>query len=313
MLTLFTAPKPFHGPIDIIQRNAIQSWLKLGPEVEVLLIGDEEGMAKAAADFGVRHLKDIRRNKHGTPYVDSVFALARKEARYPVLCFVNADMIFLDDFLPAINRVKDHFEGFLVFGQRWDLDVTERLEFGAHWLQGIRERLRAESQLHGPLGSDYFVFARDMFSEMPSFALGRPGWDNWLIYAGRSAHVPVVDATKAITIIHQNHDYSHLPGGRPPYGGPESRENLAAAGGMEVIFMPSDADWVLTKTELAPKSWREKDLLRWVESSLIARFGTSRRSHLVRMIFHPTQAIRYYINAVRRRVQRVGSDGQSPD
>ena len=59
MLTIFTAPKPFTNPhIDLIQRNAIRSWVALGPEVEVLLIGEEEGLAEAARELGVRMTVD---------------------------------------------------------------------------------------------------------------------------------------------------------------------------------------------------------------------------------------------------------------
>jgi hypothetical protein len=45
-LTIFTSPKPFtkNPHINLIQRNAIQSWLHLGPEVEVFMMGDEAGM-----------------------------------------------------------------------------------------------------------------------------------------------------------------------------------------------------------------------------------------------------------------------------
>ncbi len=31
MITIFAIPKPFKGHIDVIQRNAIQSWTKLSP------------------------------------------------------------------------------------------------------------------------------------------------------------------------------------------------------------------------------------------------------------------------------------------
>ena len=46
MLTVFSCPKSFLGPIRLIQRNAIQSWLNLGPEVEVVLMGDDEGTSE---------------------------------------------------------------------------------------------------------------------------------------------------------------------------------------------------------------------------------------------------------------------------
>jgi len=65
---------------------------------------------------------------------------------------------------------------------------------------------------------------------MPQFAIGRAGWDNWMIYWARRQGWPVVDATWDIFIIHQNHDYSHLPGGKPHYRQPESFDNIRMAG-----------------------------------------------------------------------------------
>jgi hypothetical protein len=307
MLTIFTSPKPFgfNAHIDTIQRNAIESWTHLGADVEVLLIGDEPGMDELAAELGVRHLKDVRHNSRGTPYVSAVFALARENARHSLLCFANADIIFLEDLLTGAERVRSQFKHFLILGQRWNLNITEPIDFGGGWLQNLRGQVERVGRRHGPLGSDYFVFERNLLRGMPDFALGRPGWDNWTIYAGRAAGVPVIDATESITVIHQDHDYSHLPGGKPPYGGPESKENLAAAGGMEVIFMPTDATWKLRKDKLERKSIFEMGVLRAMESGLIARFGSGRRSLFVRVLFHPIEGFRYYSGAILRRAQRL--------
>jgi hypothetical protein len=46
MPTFFTTAKPFPGHDGIIQRNALKSWTRLHPEVEVILFGDEGGAAK---------------------------------------------------------------------------------------------------------------------------------------------------------------------------------------------------------------------------------------------------------------------------
>jgi hypothetical protein len=307
MLTIFTSPKPFgfNAHIDTIQRNAIESWTHLGPDVEVLLIGDEPGIPELAAELGIRHLKDVRHNERGTPYVSAVFSLARENARHSLLCFANADIIFLEDLLTGAKRVRDRFKHFLLLGQRWNLNITEPIDFQHDWLRGLRQQVSSVGRLHGPLGSDYFVFERNLLRGMPDFAMGRPGWDNWTIYAGRAAGVPVIDATEAITVIHQDHDYSHLPGGKPPYGGPESKDNLAAAGGMEVIFMPTDATWKMNKHDLQRKSVLETGILRAMESGLIARFGAGRRSLLARVLFHPVEGFRYYSGAVLRRVRRM--------
>ena len=78
LLTLFSAPKPFVNPhIATIQRNAIKSWTLL-PDVEVILLGEEAGLAEAARELRVRHLPNVTRNASGTPLISSMFQLARE-------------------------------------------------------------------------------------------------------------------------------------------------------------------------------------------------------------------------------------------
>ncbi len=51
ILTIFTAPKPFTNPhINLIQRNAIQTWMQL-EDIDVILIRDEPGIPEAASDL----------------------------------------------------------------------------------------------------------------------------------------------------------------------------------------------------------------------------------------------------------------------
>ncbi len=50
MLTIFIVRSPSPGHIGVIQRNSINSWTKLVPKCEIILLGDEEGTAKTAKD-----------------------------------------------------------------------------------------------------------------------------------------------------------------------------------------------------------------------------------------------------------------------
>lgn len=304
MLTVFTSPKPFRGRIDTIQRNALSSWMHLGSDVEVLVIGDEEGAREAALAAGARHLPQVERNALGTPLSSSIFSLAAREARHSTLCYVNADIILLSEFLTAIRRVTERFERFLIVGQRWDLEVNEGLEFDGDWEAELRARVRRAGRLHPPAGSDYFVFPRGLFTEMPRFALGRAGWDNWMIYAGRARRIPVVDVTSEVTVIHQNHDYGHLPGGQPHYRLPESQDNVALAGGREVIFGLCDTDWRLEATGLRRRRRREVGLVRWLETSWTLRVGPGRKARVVRLLLHPADMLSYFIKRLRGKVPR---------
>lgn len=302
MLTIFSPPKPFEGHIDVIQRNAIQSWLQLGNDIEVLLIGDEKGMERVASDFGVRQIPDVQRNKLGTPLVSSIFQVAGDHAKYSTLCYINADMILMDDFLDAIRRVESNFPQFLVIGQRWDLAITDRVTFGKDWRDEMRKDVEARGRIHPPAGSDYFVYKRGTFEHMPPFALGRAGWDNWMIFAGRAGKIPVVDATQSVTAIHQDHDYAHLPDGQPHYRLPESEENVRLSGGQETIFSLTDADWTYSSGIFRRKPWWERWSRRGMEARIISSFGAGGMARFCRMIFHPVETIRYYWRAVKRRI-----------
>jgi hypothetical protein len=228
LLSLFSVPKAFADHAGVIQRNAIQSWARLGPNVEIILCGDDAGVGEAAAELGVRHLPDVRRNEHGTPLLDSVFRAASDAARSPLLGYVNTDIILFPDFLDAVKRLPtDH----LMVGSRWNLDLNEQLEFNEAWERTLRSRVATGGVRASPVWLDYFVFSRTSpLVELPPFAVGRPRWDNWMIFRARSLGIPVTDATARVDVVHQNHGYPHVPeatGDR--WHGPEADANHALA------------------------------------------------------------------------------------
>jgi hypothetical protein len=265
-LTLFSAPKPFTNPhIAVIQRNAICSWLNLGESVQVVLIGDEAGMAETAAELGVLHLPQVACNEQGTPLVSSIFSLARQVSSAPLLAYVNGDILLLSDFVPAARQVASQLDRFLLISQRWDLSVPQRLDFSAGWETQLRAEIRQRGRLHPPAGSDVFVFARSEFEQIPDFAIGRAGWDNWMIYSARKNGIPVVDGTPSMTVIHQDHDYSHLPGGKPHYDLEESQVNMQLSGGPGTMYTILDSTKRLENGQIKAPRWSWLWLARRLE------------------------------------------------
>jgi hypothetical protein len=231
LITLFSAPKPFTDPhIAMIQRNAIKSWTLL-PDVEVVLLGDEEGLTEAARDLGVKHVAHVECNANGTPLISSMFTLARENSNSDLLCIINTDMVLMPDFVEAAKKVKGLRSEFVLLSQRWDLDVTTPLDFSGDWSRSLRSMVHGQGQLHRPAGSDFFLFPKFCYADIPAFTIGRAGWDNWMIYKARKENWAVIDCTPSVMIVHQNHDYSHLPGAKPHYDHPETNENIRLAGG----------------------------------------------------------------------------------
>jgi hypothetical protein len=234
-ITLFSAPKAFTDPhIATIQRNAIRSWTLL-PDVEVILLGEEAGIGESARELGVKHIPNVARNANGTPLISSMFQLARESNSSDLLCIINADMILMPDFVESVKQVIRLKDKFVLLSQRWDLDVTQPIEFTEGWQDRLSSMVHRQGQLHRPAGSDFFLFPLSTFREIPDFAIGRAGWDNWMIYKARQEKWAVIDCTPSVMIVHQNHDYSHLPGGKPHYEHPDTNENIRLAGGQANI------------------------------------------------------------------------------
>ncbi len=255
MLTIFTVPKPFDGHIGVIQRNAIRSWNAVQPKGQVLLIGDEAGTAEAAAELGAQHLPEVTRNELGTPLLDSVFATAESAAEHDLLCYTNADIMFSPDLVDTAERVSDTWRRFLVVGRAWNLDVEEELAFdNGLWDADLRSRIDQEGADREEWAIDYFAYPRGALGRLPPFAVGRPAWDNWMIYRARSLGVPVVDASSALLAVHQNHGYGHVREATgDKWQGPEAEQNRELLGGRErESFSLHDATHRLTRDALVP-------------------------------------------------------------
>ena len=214
----------------MIQRNAIKSWTLL-PGVEIILLGEEAGLAEAARDLGVKHILHVECNASGTPLISSMFQLVRENSNGELLCIINADMILMSDFPEAARQSRRLRDKFVLLSQRWDVDISQPLEFTQGWQGRLRSTVQGHGHLHRPAGSDFFLFPPSCYTDIPNFTIGRAGWDNWMIYKARKEKWDVIDCTPSVMILHQNHDYSHLPGGKPHYEHPDTNENIRLAGG----------------------------------------------------------------------------------
>lgn len=260
MLTLFTMPKGFSGHFGLIQRNAILSWTRLEPRPEILLLGDDPGVPEFAAEHGLRSVPNIQRSPKGVPLISDIFHQAEQHSSTPVLCYINADIMLLGDFMPALSRVMGRFQRFLIAGRRTDTDVLFPVDFTETDWEAKMRRLAQEKGFLQAFGAiDYFVFNRGLFGQIPPFIIGRTAWDNWLLYRARERGAALVDVSDVVTVIHQNHDYSHDPGGKKgALQGIEAAYNRSLCGGDDHLFTLYDATYRLTPAGLrwATDRWR---------------------------------------------------------
>jgi hypothetical protein len=268
-LCIFTAPKPFRDAhIATIQRNAIRSWQAMGKDVDVFLVGDEDGIPEAARQLGVRHLKDVATNVQGTPLISAIFAAARAASDAPLLAYVNADIILFPETLPIAQKVAAAQRDFVLLGQRHDLAVEDALDLEGDWPSRLRAQVSSAGKLHPRGGSDYFIFPRHLYTQLPDFAVGRAGWDNWMIYHALEQDWQPVDATHDLLVLHQDHDYAHLNSDRGHQRHEESDANTALGGGMRHMYMLLDVDLQLVDGQVRRAPWSAARALRAAERRL---------------------------------------------
>ena len=174
MFTFFTTAKPFRGHNGIIQRNALKSWTLLHPDVEVILFGNEEGAAEAAKELGLRHEPHVERNEFGTKRLDYMFCRAQAVARHALFCYINCDIVLMEDFCDALKRVRERHSQFLMVGRRWDSEITVPLSLESKdWEQQLRRGVLQKGRRRGPEWIDYFVFSRGLYGkDVPPFVVG---------------------------------------------------------------------------------------------------------------------------------------------
>ena len=250
LITIFAIPKPFDSGTDQIQRNAINSWSRLGSDVDVLLIGDETGISQTAAELDVRHAGGLKFNQHGTPLVSSAFEIAHCETRSPFLVYCNCDLILMPDFVDAIKLLatEQKFPQLVAFGRRTDLKVLQEIDFDQpRQIRELHEHCKYNGAPASNVCKEYFVFSRDLYKPIPDFAVGRGNWDNWMIHFAKTQSIPVINLSDSVRVIHQEHDYSHASSSRYQcyVAGEEARENLRLAGGRHLIS-GSTPTWRLT-------------------------------------------------------------------
>jgi len=275
MITLFSTPKPFRGHIDVIQRNALKSWKLLHPDAEVILFGNEEGAEEVCRELELRYEPDVERSPLGTVRADSLFSRAQEIARHDLLCYSNCDIALTQEFCRALDRVREWGRTFLMVGRRWDTDITVPIDFSApDWEKKMLERAKSEGIQRFHHNIDYFAFPRGLYREMPALVVGRKWWDHWMIWKALDLGHGVIDASKVVCAVHQNHDYSHVPEGWKSVSSDEDAErNLRLSGGRRHLRTIEDATFRLTAAGIFPSrfAWLAPTKRRWRNISRAVR------------------------------------------
>lgn len=72
--------------------------------------------------------------------------------------------------------------------------------------------------------------------DVPPLAVGRARFDDWMVRDVNDRYLPVVDITRAANVLHQNHNYNHVLGGKSgAWSGEDAQKNLELAGDLRFM------------------------------------------------------------------------------
>ena len=116
MITIFTTTKNFTGVYETIQMNALKSWRSISPDIEIIIFGDSKGSKEAAKAIDAKFIPNIKYSPYCTPILSDLFYRADALAKYPIMTFINADIILPDNFLSVVKLTSNTLNKFLMVG-----------------------------------------------------------------------------------------------------------------------------------------------------------------------------------------------------
>jgi hypothetical protein len=296
MISFFTSLKRFRGTTAVQQRNALRSWHYANPGSEIIVFATAEGDDGLLDEINATYQPNIACNEFGTPLISAMFAEAQRIGRHSVLCYINGDIVLLPDFAAAMMRLA-RWKTFAAVGRRWDLDWAEPIDFArADWSEKLSATRMERGRQRDATAMDFFAFRRGAVGPLPAFAIGRPAWDNYLIKHLSSRRVPIVELSRIVTPIHQNHDYAHVAQRRgDSWEGTEGDRNRELADAAFSGFEPQyytirNVQWVMLNRAAVPAVsprrlwWRLVPIVPLLPRTILRMLFTNPTSLLTRMI-----------------------------
>lgn len=205
-LLFVSTMKPMLDEFITEQTNAVLSWKQLRLKPEIIIFGDDKGVAEFCTTHGIKNVSVVKKNYKDVPLINDIITQGygySNDADYVI--YINADIILLDDFcdtIEAFTRDFPNVKSCFLSAVRYDVRNYHLLDFAGEWRKDLEESFRGEYAT--PDGIDIFVHKKGNYGDMKEFAIARGYFDTWMLnYALRNFEV-TVDMTSTVKIYHQH-------------------------------------------------------------------------------------------------------------
>ena len=231
LISLVTAFKKFQGNYDRIQKSAMFSWA--ANDLQVVIPNNEVDVKGACAGFSnIAIIEGVKRGRElgfatQAPIFKGLIEKALPVMDTPMVGFLNADIILLEDFSKKIEQILNKY-GYDIFitGFRSDVQLNYYVNDEISY-----KRIQAEPRTLF-LGSDIFITSkfiwRSLISGMPEFIMGRCCLSEWLWMQAHIKKLKKYNCTNFLPVLHPVHGDEHIYQQEKAHGikSPSSQHNM---------------------------------------------------------------------------------------
>ena len=207
LLTLFTTWKASMES-SYVYNNTVNVLSTMGQDIQPVIFLPEEDIAFYDPPKGWDVLPISASACGGAPVLKNMFLDAYKKFDSTFYGYVNADILFNKGILETLRTIKSSKvfnpkKSILISGRRFDIQL-EKLGVKHISTPMEVEEIVLKVSLQNGFAEDYFITTSTYpWQFMLDLVIGRPKYDNYLVYTSRIHKVLVIDASSTVIALHQ--------------------------------------------------------------------------------------------------------------
>lgn len=205
LLTLFTT-WDYHDHKPEVHENTVRNWLALGPAVEVVVFSASPEVKILCENIGCVYQPSQDLGGPGVPILKTMYLQVEKMFDSFFYAYANADILFEGNLVKTLERVLYNYNNteraILIVGQRTNVMNVTRDE--AVPIDAVTKIAVSRGTVFRTDAEDYFITSKAFnWKDIPSFIVGSPAYDNWLVAYSIQHSYMTIDATRSIIAVHQ--------------------------------------------------------------------------------------------------------------
>lgn len=207
-LTLFTTWIYDEEKLSLNNRT-LQNWRSLHG-INVIVFSNCSKVKLISEQAGWTVLPVIR-EAAACPILPDMFLEAQRKFRSTYYGYANGDLLFTDGLMKTLEKIFCKFQNdkkILIVGRRTNVNSSLLSGINSQFGDEVEDYAIKYGERFQPDALDYFItntlFPWENFLPL---AVGRRGYDNWVLAYARLNNFTVIDASDSVTCLHQTLDW----------------------------------------------------------------------------------------------------------